>query len=74
MEIDEALTIRQAEIDFIKAIANDILENADRIDALVIGIESNNSTYVNSYGSLNTCGGLLNRLKLGIDEMILGGE
>ena len=65
---NEALEARKAEIKLIEKIANDILEHKDKLDSLIVGIESEGMTYRSWVGSLNGCYGLTKRLRLQLES------
>lgn len=66
----DALENRKNEIKFIQEIAEEIISNKDKIDSLVIGMESGDKTYVNWYGSINGCFGLAGRIVLSIENVL----
>ena len=64
---NEAFEQRKEELKLIENIAQEILDNKDRLDSLVVGMESEGNTYRVWVGSLNGCYGLARRIGLNIE-------
>ena len=66
----EAFEQRKEELEMIEQIAQDILDNKDKLYSLVVGMESEGKTYRAWVGSMNGCYGLTRRIGLNIEAQM----